>query len=73
MNKGAEMFHADGRTDMTKLTVAIRKFQKAPKNGSLLAADISHLNFSTVHLSLYLSLALKNLLITCFPSPPSHG
>jgi len=29
---GAE-FHADGRTDMTKLIVAFRNFAKAPKNG----------------------------------------
>jgi hypothetical protein len=28
----AELFHADGRTDMTKLTVALRKFANAPKN-----------------------------------------
>ena len=28
---GAEMLHADGRTDMTKLTVAIKNFAKAPK------------------------------------------
>jgi hypothetical protein len=26
---GAELFHADGRTDMTKLTVAFRKFESA--------------------------------------------
>jgi len=29
---GAEFFHADGRTDMTKLTVAFRNFANAPKN-----------------------------------------
>ena len=29
---GAELFHADGRTDMTKLTVAFRKFANLPKN-----------------------------------------
>jgi hypothetical protein len=28
---GAELFHADGQTDMTKLIVAFRKFAKAPK------------------------------------------
>jgi hypothetical protein len=28
---GAELFHAGGRTDMTKLTVAFRNFAKAPK------------------------------------------
>jgi len=28
---GAELFHADGRTDMTKLLVAIRNFSQAPK------------------------------------------
>jgi len=26
------MFHADGRTDMTKLIVAVRKFAKALRN-----------------------------------------
>ena len=30
---GAELFHADRRTDMTKLTVAFRNFAKQPKNG----------------------------------------
>jgi hypothetical protein len=29
---GAELFHADGQTDMTKLTVAFRNFAKAPRN-----------------------------------------
>jgi hypothetical protein len=29
---GAEVFHADGQTDMTKLVVAFRDFAKAPKN-----------------------------------------
>jgi len=29
---GAEMFHADGQTDMTKLRVAFRNFANAPKN-----------------------------------------
>jgi hypothetical protein len=29
---GAELFQADGRTDMIKLTVAFRKFAKAPEN-----------------------------------------
>ena len=30
-----EMFHADRRTDMTKLTVAFHKFTNVPKNVSL--------------------------------------
>ena len=29
---GPELFHADGRTDMTELIVAFRYFAKAPKN-----------------------------------------
>jgi hypothetical protein len=29
---GAELFHANGRTDMTKLIVAFGNFAKAPKN-----------------------------------------
>jgi len=28
---GAEFFHADGRTDMTKLLVTFRNFSNAPK------------------------------------------
>jgi hypothetical protein len=28
----AELFHADRRTDVTKLTVAFRNFANAPKN-----------------------------------------
>jgi hypothetical protein len=31
---GAELFHADSRTDMTKLIVAFRNFANAPKNYS---------------------------------------
>jgi len=27
---GAELFHADGRSDMTKLIVVVRNFAKAP-------------------------------------------
>jgi hypothetical protein len=29
---GAELFHADGQTDMTKLIAAFRNFANAPKN-----------------------------------------
>jgi len=29
---GAELFHADGRTDMTKLIVSFRNSTNAPKN-----------------------------------------
>ena len=29
---GAEFFHEDGQTDLTKLTVAFRNFAKVPKN-----------------------------------------
>jgi len=31
---GAKLFHAGGRTDVTKLIVAFRDFANAPKNGS---------------------------------------
>ena len=36
---GAEMFHADGQTDMTKLIVAFRTFANAPKNVTLVITD----------------------------------
>jgi hypothetical protein len=29
----AELFHADGRTDMKKLIVSFRNFPKVPNNG----------------------------------------
>ena len=29
---GAELFYTDGRTDMAKLIVALRKFVNAPEN-----------------------------------------
>jgi len=29
---GVELFHADGRTDMTKLIVVFRNFANEPKN-----------------------------------------
>ena len=32
---GAELFHAERRTDITKLIVAFRNFANAPKNMSL--------------------------------------
>ena len=32
---GAELFHEDGQTDMTKLTVAFRNFANAPKTAGL--------------------------------------
>jgi hypothetical protein len=32
LSMGAEVFHADGQTDMTKLLVTFRNFADAPKN-----------------------------------------
>ena len=32
---GAELFHAEGQTDMTKLIVAFRNIANAPKNQNL--------------------------------------
>ena len=32
---GAELFHADGRTDTTEITVAFRNFTKARKKGKV--------------------------------------
>jgi len=35
---GHELFHEDGRTDMTELMVALRNFTNAPENLSVLAS-----------------------------------
>jgi hypothetical protein len=37
---GAEFFHAGGRTDMTKLVVALRNFVNAPKSDGCLVLII---------------------------------
>jgi hypothetical protein len=44
---GAELFHADGWTDMTKLLIAVRNFAQAPKN------DIAVLQLRNQELLLY--------------------
>jgi hypothetical protein len=41
---GGELFHAEGRTDMTKLTVAFRNLANAPKNSSLLSLSSNERN-----------------------------
>jgi hypothetical protein len=35
-----ELFHADGQTDITKLTVALRNFAKALKNLCILSTEL---------------------------------
>jgi hypothetical protein len=35
-----ELFHADGRTNMTKLTVAFRNFVNAPGNGRVMKTKL---------------------------------
>jgi hypothetical protein len=37
---GAELSHAEGQTDMTKLIVAYRNFSKAPINLCIIDSDI---------------------------------
>jgi len=46
MKVGAEVFDADGRTDMTKLIVAFRNFANSPENewGPLLLGDMSQVH-----------------------------
>jgi hypothetical protein len=48
---GAELFHADGRTDITKLIVAFRNFAKEPKmlpTRSQIWLEVSKLNHKLV-------------------------
>jgi hypothetical protein len=40
---GAELFHADGQTDMTKLVVTFRTFANAPKNSVRFYPEQPHL------------------------------
>ena len=39
---GAELFHADGQTDMTKLTVAVRNSVNAPEGACLKCMNLSY-------------------------------
>jgi len=39
---GAELFHADGRTDMPKLIVAFRNFANVPKTQSFNKYKVFH-------------------------------
>ena len=48
----AELFHADGQTDMTKLIVAFRNFVNAPKTGSIYGPGVK--DCSVVSLDLHL-------------------
>ena len=44
----AELFHVDGRTDVTKLTVALRNYKIAPKNRRIIdrsAAKYQYFSF----------------------------
>jgi hypothetical protein len=45
---GAELFHADGRTDMPKLIVAFRNFANAPK--TVHVNDVYNLMHKTISL-----------------------
>jgi hypothetical protein len=41
---GAESFHVDGRTDMTKLTAAFRNFANATKNDDARQVPATHIS-----------------------------
>jgi len=49
---GAELFHADGQTDMTKLVVALLNFANPPKDGLFFSLRLCSLQ--TCHSSLHL-------------------
>jgi hypothetical protein len=43
---GAELFHVDGRTDMTNVIVSFNSFAKAPKNDYLTKSNASVLHIA---------------------------
>ena len=81
---GAELFHADGRTDMTKLTVAFRNSAKAPKNVACSRNHCCHGNVTKLSLCIVvdlevavssikpLSVAKETQECTAFPLLSSH-
>ena len=56
---GAELFHVDGRTDMTKLIVASRNFVKAPKNEKHQLHVSTCLDHHQLHVSTYVDHQLR--------------
>jgi hypothetical protein len=46
---GAESFHADGRTDITKLIVGFRSFANAPKNTRQISSTPTDALINSVH------------------------
>jgi len=57
---GAELFHADGRTDMTKLIVAFRYFVEAPKQRLLSSARTRTVSAAFLKISIgYLSVVSR--------------
>jgi hypothetical protein len=66
---GAELFHADGRTDMTKLMVAFRNFAVAPK--SISSTNFRFLSFADNegsvcdHLGLHIIIIIIIILYLC--------
>ena len=45
---GAELFHADGRTGLTRLVVALGKFANAPKYGTQILCQLVYI-FSVIN------------------------
>jgi hypothetical protein len=82
---GAELFHADGRADMTKLIVAFRNFANAPKKSANVPQmydvcselkytrrNVAYLNDFMIHLLLVLTGTVRTPI--CFvASTNRHG
>jgi hypothetical protein len=49
LSVGAELFHADRRTDMTKLIIAFRNFSNEPKKKTLTVNLISLFRPANLH------------------------
>jgi len=73
---GAELFHADGRTDVTKIRVAFVNFANACRNHSRARNTIFFDVLLTVHLSIFISvinqLDAQNLFHNKFYFMPLH-
>ena len=67
---GAELFHADGQTDMTTLRVAVRKFANVPKNHS--DSTTSSAELSVTHVSYRAVIKLGSVAHITFIMQLSH-
>ena len=74
---GAELLHADGQTEMTKLVFAFRNFVNVPKNGDMFQPCFSitvrsYNTYVTVLVTRYVAVSIQTVVLTLKELVISH-